>query len=225
MASGSRGQGAFLTLSDLYPCEPPDDSWHGWVPTTLKFFHFELAGLAVVIMGVSGSGKSTVGEMLSKDLGCRFLEADDFHTQSNKDKMNKGIPLSDNDRFPWLQALRDATMEQISGGETVVLTCSALQNKYREVLRTADPEYEPGSYTSCRVKFVCMEAPANVIADRIERRSTEGKHFMPVSLLQSQLDLLQIDEDEGIIRVDATRDLGIIIDVIKDSLKGRLNCS
>ncbi|KAK3131440.1 hypothetical protein QOZ80_6AG0506480 [Eleusine coracana subsp. coracana] len=163
-----------------------------------------LQGLAIVIMGVSGCGKSTVAALLAEALGCSFIEADDYHSQANKAKMSKGIPLTDADRSPWLESLQDGIREHLDRGEDVVVSCSALQLKYREILRAADGNYKPGSYATCRVKFVCLKASADVISERMKRRSMEGKHFMPVSLLQSQFDLLQIDEDEGITEVDAT---------------------
>ncbi|KAG1360589.1 putative Gluconokinase [Cocos nucifera] len=153
----------------------------------------------------------TVARMLAKSLGCRFVEADDFHSQKNKEKMRNGDPLSDTDRFPWLEALRDAIGKNINDGEIVTLTCSALQKKYRDILRSADQDYKPGNYANCRVKFVCLEAPVEVLADRMKRRSVEGKHFMPVSLLRSQLDLLQIEEAEGIAKADATMSLEAIV--------------
>jgi gluconokinase len=130
-------------------------------------------------------------------------------------KMSKGIPLSDADRTPWLESLRDAIGDRLDQGEDVAVSCSALQLKYREVLRAADWSYKPGEYTSCRVKFVCLKASAEVITERMRRRSSEGKHFMPASLLQSQLDLLQIDAAEGITEVDATvRPCDIVRDAI-----------
>ncbi|TVT98461.1 hypothetical protein EJB05_46746 [Eragrostis curvula] len=160
-------------------------------------------GLAIVIMGVSGCGKSTVAALLAEALGCSFIEADNYHSEANKAKMSKGIPLSDADRYPWLESLQDAIREHLDRGEDVVASCSALQLKYREVLRAADGSYKPGSYATCRVKFVCLKASAEVISERMKRRSKEGKHFMPASLLQSQLNLLQIDADEGITEFDA----------------------
>ncbi|KAK1286399.1 hypothetical protein QJS10_CPB20g01136 [Acorus calamus] len=171
-------------------------------------------GLAIVIMGVSGSGKSTVAALLAKNLGCGFLEADDFHPQSNKEKMGKGIPLTDEDRTPWLESLKNATREKILNGETVVLTCSALQKRYRDVLRASDPDYEAGNY-DCRVKFVCLTASKEVIFARVERRAKEGKHFMPPELLQSQLDLLQVDKSERVIMVDATDSPDSVVYIIQ----------
>ncbi|CAL5036362.1 unnamed protein product [Urochloa decumbens] len=146
----------------------------------------------------------TVAALLAGALGCSFIEADDYHSQANKAKMSNGIPLSDADRVPWLESLRDAIGDRLDRGEDVAVSCSALQLKYREILRAADRSYNPGDYVTCRVKFVCLRASAEVITERMQRRSDEGKHFMPASLLQSQLDLLQINDAEGITEVDAT---------------------
>ncbi|RXI08160.1 hypothetical protein DVH24_022304 [Malus domestica] len=117
-------------------------------------------GIAVVIMGVSGAGKSTIGEMLARETNSSFIDADDFHPQSNKEKMRKGIPLTEEDRMPWLEKLRNGVRDKLLGGGTVILG--------------------------------------------LEKRITEGKHFMSPALLQSQLGLLQIDDSEGILKVDAT---------------------
>ncbi|KAE8802376.1 putative gluconokinase [Hordeum vulgare] len=161
-------------------------------------------GLAIVVMGVSGCGKSTVAAMLADALGCGFVEADDHHSHANKEKMSRGVPLTDEDRLPWLESLRDAIRIRLGRGEDVVVSCSALRLKYREVLRQGDGAYKPGSYAACRVKFVCLEASTEVIAERVRRRAAEGGHFMPASLVRSQLDLLEINAGEGITVVDAT---------------------
>ncbi|XP_021900166.1 probable gluconokinase [Carica papaya] len=173
-----------------------------------------LKGKAVVIMGVSGSGKSTIGQMLAKAWDCDFIDADDFHPQLNKEKMGRGIPLSDEDRIPWLEMLRDAVKERLVCGKIVILGCSSLRKQYREILRAADPDYESGSYVSA-VKFVMLNAGAKVIAARLEKRAAEGKHFMPPTLLQSQLDLIQVDESEEIPKVDATLTPEAIVDAIQ----------
>ncbi|KAK6134943.1 hypothetical protein DH2020_031321 [Rehmannia glutinosa] len=143
--------------------------------------------------------------MLAEVINGRFLDADDYHSQSNKDKMKNGIPLTDEDRIPWLETLRDALRVSLVNGETVILGCSALKKHYREILRCADPNYIPGSYV-CDVKFVMLSVGAEVLAARLEKRAAEGKHFMPARLLQSQLELLHIDECEGIYKVDASLD-------------------
>ncbi|XP_031396177.1 gluconokinase isoform X1 [Punica granatum] len=158
-----------------------------------------------VIMGVTGAGKSTIGEMLAKSMGCPFLDADDFHPPSNKEKMHRGIPLSDEDRIPWLETLRDALREFLLKGNAVVLGCSALQKHYREILRSSDPDYRPGMYGTCRVKLVLLDAKPEVLTARLKARAAQGTHFMPASLLQSQLELLRIEEDEGIRKVDASQ--------------------
>ncbi|GER53354.1 shikimate kinase family protein [Striga asiatica] len=157
-------------------------------------------------MGVSGSGKTTIGGMLAKVLKGCFLDADDFHPQSNKDKMRAGIPLSDEDRIPWLETLRDALKASLAKGKIVILGCSALQKHYREILRCGDSDYSPGSYSSDAVKFVLLNVGPEVLAARLKKRAAQGNHFMPPGLLQSQLDLLHIDESEGILRVDASFD-------------------
>lgn len=129
--------------------------------------------------------------------------------------MGNGIPLSEEDRIPWLELLRDALRESLENGKTVILGCSALRKQYREILRCADPNYELGSYDSV-VEFVLLDVEAEVLAARLQKRAAEGKHFMPATLLKSQLELLQIDDSEGIMKVDATLSPQIIVGTIQD---------
>lgn len=131
--------------------------------------------------------------------------------------MHQGIPLSEEDRIPWLEVLRDTLRKSLVNGKTIVLGCSALQKRYREILRCADPNYQLGSYVSV-VKFVLLDAKAEVLAERLNRRAAEGKHFMPAKLLQSQIELLQIDDSEGIIKVDATLSREAIVNTITKTL-------
>lgn len=136
-------------------------------------------------MGVSGAGKSTVAEILARRLGWQEAEADDFHPAANVAKMHDGIPLTDEDRKPWLAALRD-WINAAPG--SVVLTCSALKRSYRDVLRSAD----------ARVEFLHLDGDREVIRRRITARTG---HFMPASLLDSQFATLQPlqPDEEGMV--------------------------
>ncbi|KAL4571627.1 hypothetical protein LXL04_018390 [Taraxacum kok-saghyz] len=171
--------------------------------------------MAVVLMGASGVGKSTIGEMLANTLNCIFIDADDFHPHSNKEKMKNGVPLSDEDRTPWLEVLRDLLNASLVSGNTVILGCSALQKKYRDILRFADPNFKGDSCEKCVVKFVLLDVGVEVLMDRVAKRAAEGKHFMPAELLQSQMELLEVDVSEGILKVDASRSPQDIVDEIK----------
>ncbi len=136
----------------------------------------------LVVMGVSGTGKSTVGQLLAERLGRPLIEGDDLHPEANKAKMHAGIPLTDEDRGPWLRAVRDAM--DAAGGSTVV-ACSSLRRTYRDILRTAGG----------RVRFAHLVAEPDELAERMADRTG---HFMPVTLLASQLatlEPLQPDED------------------------------
>lgn len=139
----------------------------------------------VVVMGISGSGKTTLATSLAQELGWPFAEADEFHPESNIAKMSAGIPLTDEDRWPWLGSIRDWMSQHADNGSGSVVTCSALKREYRELLETARG----------RVIFLQITAPTAVIEDRMNHR--EG-HFMPASLLPSQLatlESLEPDED------------------------------
>ncbi|CAH9083523.1 unnamed protein product [Cuscuta europaea] len=180
----------------------------------------DLKGKALVLMGPSGAGKSTIGEMLGRAIDGHFVDADDYHSPSNKEKMRNGMALTEEDRAPWLETLRGVVREGLAKGESMVLACSALQTQHRESLRCADPGYQPGSggVRACSVKFVLLDVGADVLAGRLNRRAAEGNHFMPAMLLQSQLDLLHIDESEGIFKVDGTLTPSDIVSKIRASL-------
>lgn len=138
----------------------------------------------LVVMGVAGSGKTTVAQILADRLGWPYAEADEFHPQANIDKMSAGTPLTDDDRWPWLQAIRDWLTEQTRAGRSAIVTCSALKVAYRDVLREAEG----------RVRFVHLDGTIEQIGERMSGR--QG-HFMPPSLLPSQFETLQrLGEDE-----------------------------
>lgn len=136
----------------------------------------------LVVMGVSGTGKSTVGTALRDHLGWTMVEGDDFHPPENVAKMSSGTPLTDEDRWPWLRALADWTAEHEARGEPTIITCSALRRVYRDVLR----EGGEGTY------FVHLVGTAGLLLDRMSNRD----HFMPPSLLDSQFDTLEDLEDD-----------------------------
>src|SRR5690606_9558356 len=142
-----------------------------------------------IMMGVSGVGKTTVGVRLADDLGWTFIEADEFHPRANVEKMRAGNPLTDDDRWPWLQALRDRIEEACRRGENAVIACSALRAEYRRYLEQGCPE---------RIHDVYLRASPELIRQRLENR--EG-HFMNPDLLDSQFETLE--PPQGKIDVDA----------------------
>ena len=146
--------------------------------------------VALVVMGVSGSGKTTVGSALAARLGYAFYDADDFHSPENVAKMRRGEPLSETDRGPWLDRLRALLDAKLSAGESLVLACSALRDSYRK--RLAPPD-------SRKVRFIYLRVNAEVARQRLLSRP---EHFMPASLIASQFDTLE--EPAGAISVDAS---------------------
>jgi len=141
----------------------------------------------IVVMGVCGSGKTTVGQALAERLGLPYAEADDFHPAENVAKMTAGQPLDNSDRAPWLAAVGRWLAEHPRGG---VVTCSALRRTYRDVLRRSAPG----------AMFVHLAGDADVVAARVAARTD---HFMPASLVASQLHLLEpLTSDEGGLTVD-----------------------
>ena len=146
---------------------------------------------AIVVMGVAGCGKSTVAKLLAERLGWPMAEGDDFHSPENKAKMASGTPLTDDDRKPWLEAIRD-WLDRTPGN--AVVTCSALRRSYRDILRTARG----------RVRFLHLHGTPSVLASLIGGRTG---HFMPPGLLVSQLETLeplQPDEDGTVVDVSAS---------------------
>ena len=148
--------------------------------------------MPLVVMGVSGSGKSTVAAALAGALGGIYLDADDFHPPANVAKMSSGTPLTDDDRRPWLQAVADEIAVQSAKGRLAVVACSALRRRYRDALREAAPD----------LFFVQLDGSPELLASRIGARTD---HFMPPALLASQLEALEpleADERGAIVSID-----------------------
>jgi len=140
--------------------------------------------MIVVLMGVSGSGKTTIGTLLARRTGTTFADADDYHPQANKQKMAAGHPLNDEDRAPWLETLNGLLRQWYSSGSGGVLACSALKEKYRETLAHGMPH---GA-----IKFVLLDGSKEMIAERLAKRNHE---FMNSALLDSQFATLEPPSD------------------------------
>lgn len=144
----------------------------------------------IVVMGVSGCGKSTVGQRLAGALGLPFVEGDELHPPRNVALMAAGTPLTDADRHEWLQRISDMLAEASARGQGLVVSCSALKRRYRDQLRSGAPD----------LLFVHLHGPAALLAERLQSRAG---HYMPATLLQSQLDTLEAPcAEEGALAFD-----------------------
>ena len=161
--------------------------------------------MIVVLAGVSGVGKTTVGKILAQRLGWEFLDADDLHSASNIEKMRSGKPLTDEDRIEWLADVRQVIADFIEKYENAVIACSALRQSYREMISVDK-----------RVLIFILSADIETVRRRIESRS---EHFMPVGLLESQFETLEIESAERVI--DASRELDKTVDAIEADLARR----
>jgi gluconokinase len=160
----------------------------------------------IVVMGVSGVGKTTVGKLLAERLDVEFLEGDRFHPPANIAKMKNGEPLTDADRQPWLEILAGELAARRAAGKGVVLACSALRRRYRDILRAGHDD----------VDFVFLHADQAVIQQRLDARRD---HFMPPSLLESQLVALEKPgPDERVITVDASQPAEAIVETVLERL-------
>ena len=161
--------------------------------------------MVIIIFGVSGAGKTTIGKLLARDLRWRFIEADDFHPAANIEKMRSGHPLTDNDRWPWLEQLRQQIERSLSARENAVLACSALKRAYRDRLDVSD-----------EIKFVFLRGDYALVQKQL--RSRHG-HFMNAALLQSQFDDLEEPEsDENVLTIDLGRTPEEIVNRIRVKL-------
>jgi gluconokinase len=158
--------------------------------------------LVVLLMGVSGAGKTTVGKLLASQLGWEFADGDDFHSAANVEKMRSGIPLTDEDRAPWLESLRALIVGWIDSRKSAVLACSALKRAYRDEL-VVGPE----------VRVVYLKADRSVLRERLLGRHN---HYMRAPMLESQIATLEEPLDALV--VDADRTPGEIVAEIRKSL-------
>jgi gluconokinase len=158
--------------------------------------------MIIILMGVSGSGKSTVGRRLASESGWSFYEGDDFHSEENIARMGRGVALTDEDRAPWLRAIRKRIQAALDRGENAVIACSALKRAYRRMLRVSD-----------EVVFVYLKADAALIRERLKERTG---HFMSPELLTSQFETLE--EPEDAVAIDASLPAEEIVRIIKNKL-------
>ncbi|MBB2994705.1 gluconokinase [Paeniglutamicibacter cryotolerans] len=159
-------------------------------------------GRPVIVMGVSGSGKTTVGTRVAQELGVAFIDGDALHPVANKEKMAAGRALDDADRYPWLARIGAELAEATANGRPVVIACSALRRSYRDALRAAEPT----------TRFVYLKGDGPLIGERMAQRHHE---FMPASLLQTQLETLEPPgPDEEAITVDIGQDLDLVVEAV-----------
>jgi gluconokinase len=161
--------------------------------------------VVIIIFGVSGTGKTTVGELLARELGWQFYEADDFHSPANIEKMRRGVPLTDNDRWPWLENLRELIKRRVAANENAVLACSALKRVYRQHLRV-----------SVQVKLVFLRGDYALVAGQLRHRRG---HFMNPALLRSQFaDLEEPQPEEEVLTIELGRTPHELVREIKAKL-------
>ncbi|KAI1474805.1 hypothetical protein K445DRAFT_315198 [Daldinia sp. EC12] len=163
-----------------------------------------------LVTGPAGCGKSTVAKHLSTALNLPYIEGDEFHTKANIEKMANGIPLTDADRWDWLTALREESLRKLAdGAEGVVLTCSALKRKYRDVIRVA-PYYSHDVV----LHFIYLHAPEDILLERVGLRKG---HYMGANMVHSQFSILEppTAEETDVISIDVSRPME---DVLEDSL-------
>lgn len=158
--------------------------------------------MVVLLMGVSGVGKTTIGQALAQRMGWQFTDADHFHPGANVTKMRAGFPLNDEDRAPWLESLTEAIAGWLAGGKSVVLACSALKESYRQQLMI-----------SSEVRLVFLHADFDVIAQRLQARHG---HYMNPALLKSQFDTLEIPKQA--ISIDAGAPVDNAVEGIRAAL-------
>lgn len=167
-----------------------------------------MAGKSIILMGVSGSGKSTIGAAVAREIKAKFIDGDDLHPRANIQKMASGQPLNDDDRAPWLQRLNDAAYSLNHKNESGIIVCSALKRRYRDLLRKDNDN----------MVFIYLKGSFEVIMARLQARSG---HFMPTDLLKSQFDALEEPgaDEKDVVCVDIDTDVEGVVDRCVAALK------
>jgi gluconokinase len=153
-------------------------------------------GVAIIVMGVSGSGKTTLGTLIARAIDANFYDADDYHDAPSVEKMRAGVPLTDQDRAPWLARLNDLLLTNIRAQRRVVLACSALKADYRHAILHDVPN----------ARLILLDGGYETIAARMRKRSATTSHYMPEALLRSQFDTLERPNDAIVIDVGLSCD-------------------
>ncbi len=168
------------------------------------FFVIGREYMIVILFGVAGSGKTTIGRQLARQLGWKFYDADQFHSLENREKMEHNIPLTDEDRYPWLEQIRALISACLEHAEPAVLACSALKSAYRRYL-----------HLNNTIKFVYLKGDFPLIRERLEKR--EG-HFAGPELLQSQMDTLEEPQKGEALVIEVSPGPGAIVQSIRRQL-------
>lgn len=158
--------------------------------------------MIIILMGVSGAGKTTIGRSLAAELGWPFFEGDDFHPSENINKMMRGEPLSDQDRRPWLEELHRLIVRLTQQQRSALISCSALKQAYRDYLKIG-----------AQVRFIYLKGPPNLLRQRLKQRQ---RHFMQANMLESQLNIL--DEPQDALTIDTDQPLERILQIITEAL-------
>lgn len=161
---------------------------------------------SIVLMGVTGSGKTTIGEMLAEKLSWTFLDADHYHPSENVEKMRQGIPLNEDDRKPWLHTLSELISTSVKESKPVILACSALKKSYRDILRQG----------SIEIMFVYLQGDEELIGERLAERKG---HYMNPALLPSQFEALEAPSIDEAIHVDISPDPEVIVADILNNMR------